>query len=91
METAVEKQPITTKVQVITGYKTIESKEPVYETKTVKYYSYMTRTWVEGTKDTKWSIKNDTNQTNYLGYRNYRPRYYLRWQRPRAFQPRHLL
>lgn len=60
VETAVEKQPVTTTVQVITGYKTIETKEPVYETKTVKYYSYMTRTWVEGTKDTKWSIKNDT-------------------------------
>lgn len=60
VETGVETRPVTTTIQVITGYKTIETKEPVYETTTVKYYSYMTRTWVEGTTDTKWSIKNDT-------------------------------
>ena len=47
-------------MQVITGYKTTQTKEPVYETKSVKYYSYMTRTWVEGTEDRKWSVKNDT-------------------------------
>ena len=60
VETGVEKTPITTEVQVITGYKTIQTKEPVYKTTTTKYYSYMTRTWVSGTTDTKWSIKNDT-------------------------------
>ena len=60
VETGVETRPVTTTIQVITGYKTTETKEPVYETTTVKYYSYMTRTWVEGTTDTKWSIKNDT-------------------------------
>ena len=60
VETGVETRPVTTTIQVITGYKTTQTKEPVYETKTVKYYSYMTRTWIEGTTDTKWSIKNDT-------------------------------
>ena len=60
VETGIEKQPLTTTVQVITGYKTTQTKEPVYETKSVKYYSYMTRTWIEGTEDKKWSVKNDT-------------------------------
>ena len=60
VETGVETKPITTTIQVITGYKTIQTKEPVYKTTTVKYYSYMKRTWVEGTIDTKWSVKNDT-------------------------------
>lgn len=60
VETGVETQPLTTTIQIITGYKTTQTKEPVYQEKTVKYYSYMTRTWVNGTTDTKWSIKNDT-------------------------------
>ena len=37
----------------------MENREPVYETKTVKMYSYKTRTYIEGTKDYKWSYKND--------------------------------
>ena len=60
IEKGTETVPVTTTIQVVTGYKTTQTKEPVYKTTTVKYYSYMTRTWVEGTTDIKWSIKNDT-------------------------------
>ena len=59
-QTAKETVPVTTTIQIITGYKTTQTKEPVYQTVTTKYYSYMTRTWIEGTTDTKWSVKNDT-------------------------------
>ncbi|MDD3453656.1 MAG: hypothetical protein PHN42_05250 [Bacilli bacterium] len=49
-----------TTVTTIIGYQTTTSKTPVYETRVVKYYSYKTRTYVEGAKDTRWSIYNDT-------------------------------
>ena len=52
---------LTTMVETIIGYETyIISKTPVYKTVETKYYSYKTRTYVEGTTDIKWSILNDT-------------------------------
>jgi len=59
--TGVQKEPIYTTIQIITGYEyKIISKEPVYQPVTVKYYSFKTRTYIAGTTDIKWSIQNDT-------------------------------
>lgn len=61
VEEGVEKTPVYTNIQVITGYNTkIISKTPVYKEEEVKYYSYKTRTYVAGTTDVKWSSYNDT-------------------------------
>lgn len=56
----IQKTYLYTTVKNITGYETTKEKEPVYEYKKVKYYSYKTRTWHEGTTDKKWSTYNDT-------------------------------
>ena len=50
---------ITVVAAVISGVISFFVLQPVYETKTVKMYSYKTRTYIEGTKDYKWSYKND--------------------------------
>lgn len=55
---------LTTTVKTITGYEKKVTKEPVYNYSTVKMYSYKTRTYVNGTKDIKWSVKNDTSLLN---------------------------
>lgn len=55
---------LTTTVKTITGYETKVTKEPVYNYSTVKMYSYKTRTYVNGNKDIKWSVKNDTTLLN---------------------------
>lgn len=51
---------LSTTVKTVIGYETyVISKTPVYETVSTKYYSYKTRTYVEGTTDIKWSSLND--------------------------------
>lgn len=55
---------LTTTVKTITGYEKKVTKEPVYNYSTVKMYSYKTRTYINGTKDIKWSVKNDTTLLN---------------------------
>lgn len=59
---------LSTTVETITGYNVkIISKTPVYKDFETKYYSYKTRTYVEGTTDIKWSIYNDSTLLN-AGY-----------------------
>lgn len=60
----IESTKLFAEVKTIIGYKTTTTKEPVYEYKKVKYYSYKTRTWHEGTTDKKWSTYNDTTLLN---------------------------
>lgn len=61
VEEGTEKVPNYTTIQVITGYEIyVVSKKPVYETVDKKYYSFKTRTYIEGTTDVKWSSYNDT-------------------------------
>jgi len=60
---------LSTTVKTIVGYETyIISKTPVYEDVSTKYYSYKTRTYVEGTTDIKWSSLNDNTLLS-LGYK----------------------
>ena len=59
-KSSVKSITLTTTVKTITGYEEKVTKEPVYTYSTVKMYSYKTRTYVNGTKDIKWSVKNDT-------------------------------
>jgi len=59
---------ITKDYQVITGYETtVSAKIPVYTYKDVQTYSYKTRSYVEGTTDTKWSAYGDNTLLS-LGY-----------------------
>lgn len=55
---------LVTTVKTITGYEKKVTKDPVYNYSTVKMYSYKTRTYINGTKDIKWSIKGDTTLLN---------------------------
>lgn len=58
---------ITANKTVITGYeKKVVSREPIYENKTVKYYSSRTKNCTSGTSntDTVWSVYNDTTLLN---------------------------
>lgn len=56
---------ITNEVQYISGYHTTTTKEPVYEMREVKTYSYKKREYVKSIQeDKKWSIYNDTKLLN---------------------------
>lgn len=64
VDSSIKTVQLSTEVKTITGYKTVETKEPVYQTTTSTYYSYKTRTWVPGTKNIVWSKYNDTTLLN---------------------------
>lgn len=56
---------ITNEVKYISGYETTTTKEPVYEMREVKTYSYKKREYIPSIQDDrKWSIYNDTNLLN---------------------------
>ena len=56
---------LSTQVKSITGYETTVTKEPIYETREVKTYSYKKRKYIENIKeDKKWSFYDDTSLLN---------------------------
>lgn len=56
---------ITQDYEIIVDYESSEtSREPVYEYYDIQYYSYRTKTYIEGTKDLKWSTYNDSSLLN---------------------------
>jgi len=61
-------EPIVESAKVITSFEKSWVKVPVYRTdtykKTVTYYQYKTRSWVNGSSDTKWSTCNDSGLLN---------------------------